>query len=68
MKNYHKITSYFHDKRKILRQKFWSLGTNLGYLGPGSQADLGEIFSKPQIVVIWDPIPSLGYKGHGEIA
>ena len=42
--------------RKNLTKNFWSLGTNLGYLGPGSQADLDGIFSKPQIFVIWDPI------------
>ena len=42
--------------RKILTNFFWSLGTNLGYPGPGSQADVDRIFSKPQILVIWDPI------------
>ena len=42
--------------RKILMKIFWSLGTNLGFPGPGSQADLDGIFSKPQILVIWDPI------------
>ena len=39
--------------RKILTKKIWSLGTNLGYPGPGSQADVDGIFSKPHI---WDPI------------
>ena len=52
---YHKITSYFYDKRKFLRPKIWSLGTYLGYPGAGSQADLGKTFSKNQILVILDP-------------
>ena len=30
----HKITSLEDVKRKNLKPKFWSLGTNLGYLGP----------------------------------
>ena len=51
----HKITSYFYEKRKFLRKIFWSLGTNLGYPGAGSQADLDETFSKCQILVILDP-------------
>ena len=32
--------------RKILDQKFWSHGTSLGHLGPGSQKGLDEMFSK----------------------
>ena len=40
----HKITSYLYDKSKILGPKIWSQGTNLGYLGPGSQADLDGLF------------------------
>ena len=36
----HKITSDFYDMRKILTKKFWSQGTSLGYLGPGSQEAL----------------------------
>ena len=52
---YHKITSYYYDKRKFLRPKIWSLGTHLGYPGAGSQAALDEIFSKYQILVILDP-------------
>ena len=35
----HKITSFEDDMRKFLRQKFWSHGTPLGYLGPVSQED-----------------------------
>ena len=38
--------------RKILRPKFWSLGTYLGYLGPVSQKGLDEIFSKPLFLFI----------------
>ena len=51
----HKITSNFYDMRKILRKKFWSQGTPLGYLGPGSQEaqHLGPCFF--QILVIWGP-------------
>ena len=41
--------------RKILRQKFWSLGTNLGSLGPGSQGDLGLGFNRLQFLVIQGP-------------
>ena len=49
------ITSYFYDERKILMQKIWSLGTPLGYLGPGSQEaqHLGPCFF--QILVFWGP-------------
>ena len=53
MAKVHKITSYFYDKRKILNQKFWSHGTPLGSMGPGSQQDPDEIFSQSQILVIW---------------
>ena len=52
---YHKITSYFHDKRKFLRPKIWSLGTHLGSPGAGSLGALDETFSKYQILVILDP-------------
>ena len=55
MAKVHKITSYFYDKRKILNQKFWSHGTPLGSMGPGSQKAPNEIFSKSQILVIWGP-------------
>ena len=41
--------------RKFLKQKFWSQGTPLGYLGPRSQADLGLGFCRFQIWVIWGP-------------
>ena len=58
---YHKITSYFYDKRKILRPKIWSLGTHLGYPGAGSRADIDKTFSKYQILALLDlnnlPIP-----------
>ena len=40
------IHNYTYDMRKILDQKFWSQGTHLGYLGPGSQKGLDEMFSK----------------------
>ena len=41
--------------RKFLRQKFWSLGTNLGSQGPGSQGDLGLGFNRLQFLVIYGP-------------
>ena len=41
--------------RKILRQKFWSLGTPLGSLGPGSQGDVRPRACKCQIQVICGP-------------
>ena len=41
--------------RKILRQKFWSHGTSLGYLRPGSQGDLGLGFCGPQFLLVWGP-------------
>ena len=41
--------------RKILSQKFWSLGTPLGSLGPGSQADLHQRACQSQILFIWGP-------------
>ena len=47
--------------RKILRQKFWSLGTTLGSLGPGSQGDVHPRACKCQIQVT----RSLALKGHG---
>ena len=69
MSKVHNITSYFYDTRKILNQKFWSHGTPLGSMGPGSQQDPDEIFSKSQILVIWGPygpnIP-LAYETHAE--
>ena len=36
-------------------RKFLSLGTNLGYLGPGSQKGLDEMFQKPHFPFILDP-------------
>ena len=41
--------------RKILRQKFWSLGTPLGSLGPGSQKGPPEIFSNVVFLHPWGP-------------
>ena len=41
--------------RKFLRQKFWSHGTPLGSLGPGSFEDLGPGFGQCQIPLIWGP-------------
>ena len=40
--------------RKIFRPKNWSLGTNLGFPGPGSQKALHEIFRKPHFLFILD--------------
>ena len=51
----HKITSYFYDVRIILMEKFWSHGTPLGSLGPGSQEALGLGPRRFQILVIWGP-------------
>ena len=51
----HKITSYFYHLRKFLKKNFWSQGTPLGYLGPGSQEALGLGFYRFQIWVIWGP-------------
>ena len=51
----HKISSYFYDVRKILMEKFWSQGTPLGSLGPGSQEALGLGPCRFQILVIWGP-------------
>ena len=39
--------------RKILRQIFWSHGTPLGSLGPGSQGDMHPRASQCQILHIW---------------
>ena len=55
MKKYHKITSDFYDKRKILSQKTWSLGTYLGYLGLLFLGPLDEMFWKDLFLIIWDP-------------
>ena len=41
--------------RKFLSEKFWSLGTPLGSLGPGSQGDVRPRACKCQIQVIWGP-------------
>ena len=41
--------------RKLLRSKFWSQGTKMGYMGPGSQKALNQGFSKYQFLVIWGP-------------
>ena len=54
----HKITSFEDDERKILTQKFWSHGTSLGYLGPGSQEALGLGSWGLQFHVIWGPYDS----------
>ena len=51
----YKIPSYFYDMRKFLTKFFWSHGTPLGYLGAGSQADLGLGPCRFQILVIWGP-------------
>ena len=51
----HKITLFQDGVRKFLRPKFWSLGTHLGSLGPGSQADLGLGPCRLQFLVIWGP-------------
>ena len=41
--------------RKFLTEIFWSHGTPLGYLGAGSQADVGLGACQFQILVIWGP-------------
>ena len=41
--------------RKKFDPKFWSHGTPLGYLGPGSQKGRDRIFSKPHFLFIWGP-------------
>ena len=51
----HKMSSLEDDKRKILRQKFWSQGTSLGSMGPLSQEALGQRFYQLQILIIWGP-------------
>ena len=51
----HKITSIENDVRKFLSQKFWSLGTSLGSLGPLSQGDVILGFGRPQFLVILGP-------------
>ena len=51
----HKITSLEDVQRKNLKPKFWSLGTNLGYLGPVSQQDIIIGFSQLQFLLILDP-------------
>ena len=38
--------------RKFLRQKFWSLGTYLGYLGPISQKPKDENYI---FLIVWGP-------------
>ena len=44
--------------RKFLRPKFWSHGTNLGYLGSRSQKASGKRFSKCRFPIIWNPYES----------
>ena len=44
--------------RKILDQKFWSHGTPLGHLGPGSQKGLDEMFSELCFPIAIGPIES----------
>ena len=51
----HKIRSLENSQKKISRQKFWSHGTTLGYLRPGSQGDLGLGFCGPQFLLVWGP-------------
>ena len=51
----HKITLLEDGMRKFLEPKFWSLGTNLGYLGPVSQQDIIIGFFQLQFLVILDP-------------
>ena len=51
----HKVTSFQDGVRKFLAQKFWSLGTHLGSLGPGSKADVGLGSCRLQFLVIWGP-------------
>ena len=51
----HKVTYDFYEMRKILTKKFWSQGTSLGYLGPGSQQDVIVGACQFQILVIWGP-------------
>ena len=51
----HKITSNFYGMTKILTKKFWSQGTSLGSLGPGSREALGLGACWLQIPVIWGP-------------
>ena len=41
--------------RQFSRQNFWSLGTSLGSLGPGSQNGPPEIFSNVDFLLHWDP-------------
>ena len=41
--------------RKNLDPKFWSHGTSLGSLGPGSQQDPTLGFDQHRILVIWGP-------------
>ena len=41
--------------RKFLEPKFWSLGTNLGFLGAVSQQDMIIGFSQLQFLVILNP-------------
>ena len=49
----HKISSFENEKRKILTQKFWSHGTSLGYLGPGSQGDVRLGACALQFLILW---------------
>ena len=51
----HKITLFEDVERKIVRPKFWSLGTALEYLGPVFQKALGLGFYQMQFLVIWGP-------------
>ena len=54
-----KIWSLENGMRKILSQKFWSLGTPLGSLRPGCQVDLDQRACRPQILFIWGPCKAL---------
>ena len=53
-KKSYKTTSIWDHKRKFLRPKFWSHGTNLGSLGLISHEDTGGSFQKwAQIIPIY---------------
>ena len=41
--------------RKFLSPKFWSHGTPLGYLGPGSRKDVTPEFFRNHFLVKWGP-------------
>ena len=51
----HKITSSEDDMRTFLSPKFWSHGTLLGYLGPGSRKAFTQKNFRNHFLVIWGP-------------